>query len=157
MPRRFSFPLLVETSFTRMADDGDGGFQSSLGSISPLPPIPTLSDLIANSQPKLSPSASYQELPPPNLDTLHISTTPFSPSGSSNASPLTPVTPGHDHKPSKRPNPLIDLIDTEKNYVDLLGGIIRVSLFANQFVTRLFNLHRKSPLHGPRTTFHQKS
>lgn len=46
--------------------------------------------------------------------------------------PTTPLTPLHpsfsppDQKP-KKSNPLNDLIDTEKTYVDLLTGIIRVS------------------------------
>ena len=112
-----------------MVDDGDGRSERSSGRVSPLPPIPTLSDLIVDSQPEPGSSESQQELAPPNINTLYISPSSFSPSNPGNASPLTPVSPGHDQKLPKRPNPLIDLIDTEKNYVDLLGGIIRVSFF----------------------------
>jgi hypothetical protein len=126
-----------------MVDIGDRlSERSSPGRISPLPPIPTLSDQIFNSQPEPGPSNSHAEQSPPNINTLHISPTPFSPNGSEIASPLTPVSLGHEQKPTKRPNPLIDLIDTEKGYVELLGGIIRVSfvystsslLYPNRFI-----------------------
>lgn len=40
-------------------------------------------------------------------------------------SPSVPPSPSADGRP-KKSNPLLDLIDTEKLYVDLLTGIIRV-------------------------------
>lgn len=52
--------------------------------------------------------------------------------------PMTPITPtglqpprspAADGKP-KKVNPLTDLVETEKIYVDLLTGVIRVSIFA---------------------------
>jgi hypothetical protein len=111
-----------------MVDVGDGrSEQSSLGRFSPLPAIPTLSELIANSQPQPGPSNLHAESVPPNINTLRISPSPFSVDSSEDTSPLTPVSPGHEQKLAKRPNPLIDLIDTERGYVELLGGIIRVS------------------------------
>ena len=43
-----------------------------------------------------------------------------------NTSPGTPNSPATSDMPVKRTNPLVDLIETEKLYVDQLTGIIRV-------------------------------
>ncbi|KAK0198362.1 hypothetical protein F5146DRAFT_1019376 [Armillaria mellea] len=40
-------------------------------------------------------------------------------------SPTTPVSPSYPESKPKRTNPLTDLVDTEKNYVEQLTGIIR--------------------------------
>ncbi|KAK0465075.1 uncharacterized protein EV420DRAFT_1512742 [Desarmillaria tabescens] len=40
-------------------------------------------------------------------------------------SPTTPVSPSYPESKPKRSNPLTDLVDTEKNYVEQLTGIIR--------------------------------
>lgn len=45
------------------------------------------------------------------------------------STPITPNTPSGDAKP-KKSNPLSDLIDTEKHYVDQLAGIIRVRVYS---------------------------
>ena len=52
--------------------------------------------------------------------------TPISPTGSGFPTSLPPS----DAKP-KKSNPLVDLIETEKTYVDLLTGIIRVGFLVS--------------------------
>jgi hypothetical protein len=83
----------------------------------PLPQIPdpiTLSDI--HVQPRN-----------PHGANLTIPSSLVSPTTSSgNVTPVSPMNPS-EQKPPKKANPLVDLIDTEKVYVDLLGGIIRVS------------------------------
>jgi hypothetical protein len=62
---------------------------------------------------------------PPNANSLNPPDQPFSPSTSGTSTPVSPSSPSPDPRP-KRQNPLVDLIDTEKVYVDLLSGVIRV-------------------------------
>ncbi|ESK89306.1 gef1 [Moniliophthora roreri MCA 2997] len=60
--------------------------------------------------------------PPPQLN-LNLEPTPINLPLSLPATPTTPNLPS-DSKP-KKTNPLNDLIDTEKAYIDLLGGVIK--------------------------------
>ncbi|KAK7058887.1 hypothetical protein VNI00_001511 [Paramarasmius palmivorus] len=60
--------------------------------------------------------------PPPQLN-LNLESGSLSLSSSLPATPTTPNAP-LDSKP-KKTNPLNDLIDTEKGYIDLLGGVIK--------------------------------
>jgi len=46
----------------------------------------------------------------------------------------TPTSPASSDMRAKRTNPLVDLIDTEKLYVEQLTGIIRVSFPSRQFI-----------------------
>lgn len=57
-------------------------------------------------------------LPPPLICSLQLDI---------NLGPGTPSSPASPDPRSKRTNPLVDLIDTEKLYVDQLTGVIRVS------------------------------
>ncbi|KAG9126521.1 hypothetical protein FRC07_003143 [Ceratobasidium sp. 392] len=60
------------------------------------------------------------EIPAPPPKYLNVDTTPGSPSGSN-----PPPSPGGREPKVKRANPLVDLIETEKEYIELLSAIIR--------------------------------
>lgn len=45
----------------------------------------------------------------------------------------TPTSPSSPDARGKRPNLLVDLIETEKLYVDLMAGVIRVRRLPHQF------------------------
>jgi hypothetical protein len=143
-----------------MLDDSDSrGEPSSVEIPLPLSPSAPPSEPMVHAPLEPGPSYSNQNNEPPDLNSLQISSPPFSPTSSGNASPITPNHPEHDQKPAKRPNPLIDLIDTEKSYVDLLSGIIRVSLirFPNHYLPNSILETRKWPQRGRRTTFPQRN
>ncbi|KAG8726672.1 hypothetical protein FRC12_023188, partial [Ceratobasidium sp. 428] len=61
--------------------------------------------------------------PPPPPKYLNADPTPGSPSTSN-----PPPSPGGREPKAKRANPLVDLIDTEKEYLELLSAVIRVGL-----------------------------
>lgn len=129
----FLLSLLLHLSVFPMLDDSDShGEQSAVGPASLLPPIPQSLPLpvvpVVHEPPEPGPSKFNQESTTADVNSLHISPPPFSPTSSGNVSPTTPRSLERDQKPAKRPNPLIDLIDTEKTYVDLLSGIIRVTV-----------------------------
>ena len=94
-----------------------------------LPPIPPISldDITSLARDSSSPKSNHTlprtpsdvSLPPPDTSLL-------SPATSGNNTPISPSSPGGAPKLPKKPNPLVDLVETEKTYVDLLGGIIRV-------------------------------
>lgn len=69
---------------------------------------------------------------------LNVSLTPTTPTSPNIAS--APPSPSTEGKP-KKSNPLIDLIETEKVYVDQLTGIIRVCATAS------INLHASNYLY----------
>ena len=89
----------IDTSLAGSLESGTVHF------LSPRPPL---------SIRELTPVASGLHVPP---------LTPMTPIGSNHSS--VPPSPSVDGRP-KKTNPLTDLIDTEKTYVDLLTGIIRV-------------------------------
>jgi hypothetical protein len=80
----------------------------------------------------------------------------FSPRSSASAAPSpttsSPPLPPAKMSAAKKANPLVDLIDTEKNYVELLTGIIRVRSPARLWLLLLSALtpssYRKWPRHG---------
>ena len=53
-----------------------------------------------------------------------------------NIPPGTPTSPSIPDARGKRPNLLVDLIETEKLYVDQMAGIIRVRRLPHQFSGR---------------------
>lgn len=53
-----------------------------------------------------------------------------------NSQPGTPTSPPSPDARGKRPNLLVDLIETEKLYVDQMAGVIRVRRFLHQFNDR---------------------
>ncbi|KAL0951069.1 hypothetical protein HGRIS_007807 [Hohenbuehelia grisea] len=65
------------------------------------------------------PAKTFDPLSPTGLDPGAL-TLPLTPT-----TPISPSDPAADAVKGKKTNPLTDLIETEKNYVDLLTGIIR--------------------------------
>ncbi|KAF8273925.1 hypothetical protein EI94DRAFT_1715226 [Lactarius quietus] len=101
-----------------------------------LPPTPTHQDDLSNpsfnSLPPHPPPPPPKSLSPPQHDTpphpndllpLPVDNTP---SGQDlNSQPGTPTSPPSPDARGKRPNLLVDLIETEKLYVDQMAGVIR--------------------------------
>ena len=86
----------------------------------PLPKIP----------PPINLTEAKQNGPLPRIPNDSLGIGPFLASPTTTSGdiiPASPASPGREHKSSKKPNPLVDLIETERVYVDLLSGIIRVS------------------------------
>ena len=95
-----------------------------------LPPVPLdTTDLMPSS---LNPNGLY----PPTLSFVFYSVSPLSPSSTPElTTPVTPTSTGGSRSQppspqpearSKKTNPLTELVETEKIYVDQLAGIIRV-------------------------------
>ena len=59
---------------------------------------------------------------------------------SGSGTPNTPASPASPDPRARRTNPLVDLIDTEKLYVDQLTGVIRVR-FHFRSVTGAISFH----------------
>ena len=120
-----------------------------------LPPTPTHQDNLANpsfnSLPQPPPPPPPKSLAPTQHDTHgHLplpvdnttsnqgTLTTSNPSSRCmlrldlNSQPSTPTSPPSPDPRGKRPNLLVDLIETEKLYVDQMAGVIRVRRFLHQ-------------------------
>lgn len=134
----------------------------------PLPP-PPISPISSDPRPSPPPKTMYEggmgnppiysrdDRPPPSPQTdLPNPSFLTSPPGS-------PAFPGSgpvaaDARP-KKVNPFVDLMETEKSYVDTLSGIIRVcySPIAFFFLLLAKSLYRKSQQHGLAQISHRRS
>ena len=91
-----------------------------------LPPTP--SDYFNSRSPNLTSPSHHLGNTGPNLPSLHGMSggllTPPSPNPA--VEDLKPSSPSLKAKQSKKSNPLTDLVDSEREYIDILASIIRV-------------------------------
>ena len=87
-----------------------------------LPPKITLEHLPG---PSTGPRSAGPPKSPDSLSLPSVTSPPGSPMSFSNFAPPSPVSATPAERP-KKTNPFVDLIETEKIYVDTLSGIIRV-------------------------------
>lgn len=129
------------------------------------PPDPPPKNTSGGQVPLSSAVKDDQFLPrPPNIREVFSSsslTPPESPSFSSGSSaihgPPSPNSLSETASRSKKVNPFVDLLETEKIYVDTLSGIIRVRAliipFPERYCFTKYVRYRKSQRHGPDPTF----
>ncbi|KAG7450419.1 uncharacterized protein BT62DRAFT_927719 [Guyanagaster necrorhizus] len=98
-------------------------FDSAPRALPPLPPPAHSNSAFVPPPPNLpldSPAGSLYHSQNHTFSAEPGPSTPSTPT-----SPTTPVSPSYPESKPKRSNPLTDLVDTEKNYVEQLTGIIR--------------------------------
>jgi len=86
---------------------------------------PSRYDMVPPAPPSKSPSLSFPSIDPASNPSW----------GNGPANGLTDRHQGDDSGESSKRNPLVDLMDSEKIYVEQLGLVIRVSLLATRFST----------------------
>lgn len=107
----------------KIVHDSDYGSSESSGLLPPIPTLPSLGSL-DHSALLFAANPAYVRVEHYVTSTIALNV-PLTPSTPTSPTSSGPSSPSGDGK-SKKSNPLIDLIETEKLYVEQLTGIIRV-------------------------------